>query len=72
MRIILITQNEPFFLAKNIHYLCTILPKGVTIEGVILYEPSPFGKKQSLLQKSIRTLSIFGIQFLHTMRLNFY
>ena len=63
MKIILITQNEPFFLAKNLKHLYKILPKGVTIEGVILYEPSPFGKKQSLLQKSIKTVSIFGINF---------
>ena len=63
MKIILITQNEPFFLAKNIHYLCKILPKEVTIEGVILYEPSPFGKKQSLLHKAIKTISIFGVNF---------
>ena len=63
MKIILITQNEPFFLAKNLHYLCKILPKEVTIAGVILYEPSPFGKNQSLLQKSIKTISIFGIKF---------
>ena len=63
MKIILITQNEPFFLAKNLRYLCKILPKGVTIEGVILYEPSPFGKKESLIQKSIKTISIFGVNF---------
>ena len=63
MKIILITQKEPFFLAKNIDYLCKILPEGVTIEGVILYEPSPFGKKQSLLQKSIKTFYIFGFKF---------
>ena len=63
MNIILITQNEPFFLAKNLRYLYKILPKEVSIEAVILYEPSPFGEKQSLLQKSIRTLSIFGINF---------
>ena len=63
MKIILITQKEPFFLAKNIDYLFKMLPKGVTIEGVILYEPSPFGKKKSFLQKSIKTLSIFGIKF---------
>lgn len=63
MKIVLITQNEPFFLAKNLRYLCKILPNEVTIEGVILYEPSPFGKKESLLQKSKKTLSIFGINF---------
>ena len=63
MKIILITQNEPFFLAKNIHYLYKILPKDVTIEGVILYEPSPYGGKESLIQKSLKTISIFGINF---------
>lgn len=63
MKIIIITQNEPFFLARNIKYLVKKLPKDVNIVGIILYEPSPFGKNQSLVKKGLRTLRLFGLKF---------
>ena len=50
MKIVIITQNEPFYLAKNISYLYKLISKDIEIAGVILYEPSPFGRKESLLR----------------------
>ena len=63
MKIVIITQNEPFYLAKNISYLYKLISKDIEIAGVILYEPSPFGKKESLFRKSLKTLNIFGYKF---------
>ena len=63
MRIILITQDEPFYLAKNIDYLLNILPKEHQVVGAVIANPSPFGKKESFIKKAKKTLSIFGIKF---------
>jgi|TARA_B100001540_G_C15781281_1_gene631155 methionyl-tRNA formyltransferase len=63
MRIIIITQDEPFYLGKNINYLLNILPKEHQVVGAVIANPSPFGKKESFVKKARKTLSIFGIKF---------
>ena len=63
MRIVIITQNEPFYLAKNLSYLIDILPKHSCIIGCVVADVSPFGKKESFFIKAIKTFKIFGFQF---------
>ena len=63
MRIILITQDEPFFLQESIKRLLEHLPKDTEIAGCVVSDVSPFGKKESFLIKAIKTLQIFGIYF---------
>jgi len=63
MRIILITQNEPFYLRKNLEYLIENMPSKFQIVGCVLTSASPFGKKESFLKKSIKTFRIFGFNF---------
>ena len=63
MRIILITQDEPFFLQESIKRLLEHLPKDTDIVGCVVSDVSPFGKKESFLTKAIKTLQIFGIYF---------
>lgn len=63
MRIIIITQNEPFYLAQNLKYLIKILPKNVEIVACVVADVSPFGKKESFLTKAIKTYKIFGFKF---------
>lgn len=63
MKIIIYTQNDPFFLSDNLKYLINNLPKEVEIVGVILNNSSPFGKKDNFFTKSLRTLSVFGLKF---------
>lgn len=63
MRIVLLTQDEPFYLAQNIDYLVNNLPKGAQIVSAVLFDVSPFGKKESFLDKAKKTTSIFGIKF---------
>ena len=62
MRIVIITQNEPFYLAENLNYLIDILPKHSEIVGCVVADVSPFGKKESFLKKARKTYDIFGFQ----------
>jgi methionyl-tRNA formyltransferase len=63
MRIIIITQNEPFYLASNLHYLLKSIPSHSKIVGCVLSDASPFGKKENFLQKVKKTYDTFGIRF---------
>lgn len=63
MRIVIITQNEPFYLAKNLDYLYEILPKHSSIVGCVVNDVSPFGKKESFYEKAVKTYKIFGAGF---------
>lgn len=63
MNIVLITQNEPFYLGRSIEYFLEILPVGCHVSGVVLLSASPFGKKMNALQKGLNTLEIFGLAF---------
>lgn len=63
MRIIIITQNDPFYLAKNLKYLISILPNHSKIVGCVVSDVSPFGKKESFLKKAKKTYDIFGLGF---------
>ena len=63
MNIIIITQNEPFYLAQNISYLIRNLPTHSKIVGCVVNDVSPFGKKESFLLKAKKTYYIFGFKF---------
>tara|TARA_Y100001970_G_C14170225_1_gene823709 strand:- start:922 stop:1683 length:762 start_codon:yes stop_codon:yes gene_type:complete len=63
MRIVVITQDEPFFLADSINFLISNLPKKHKIVGFVVADVSPFGKKESFLTKAMKTFNIFGARF---------
>ena len=63
MKIVLITQNEPFYLAKNLDFLIKNVPNNTKIVGCVLTEASPFGKKETFFQKSFKTFKVFGYHF---------
>lgn len=63
MRIVIITQDEPFYLAKNLRHLMGVLPKHSEIVGCTINAVSPFGKKESFMDKAKKTHSIFGTSF---------
>ncbi len=63
MRIVLITQNEPFYLAKNLKYLNSILSKDSKIIAVIVSNANVYGRKEFFIKKALRTLNIFGLKF---------
>ncbi|MDB4779796.1 formyltransferase family protein [Akkermansiaceae bacterium] len=63
MKILIITQDEPFYLAKNLSYLIKNLPSSVTVVGCIVTDVSPFGKKEGFLAKAKKTFEVFGCMF---------
>lgn len=63
MNIVILTQDEPFYLAKNISYLIKKLPDKVNITACVLFEVSPFGKRESFLEKAKKTHEVFGTKF---------
>lgn len=63
MKVVLITQKDPFFLGKNIQYLLKKLSKEISVEACILFEVSPFGKNESFIKKIKKTWTIFGPAF---------
>lgn len=63
MKILIITQDDPFYLAENIEYLINNFPSHSQIVGCCLLDVSPFGKKESFFQKALRTFRIFGAGF---------
>ena len=63
MKILIITQNEPFYLKDNLSYLLNQLQNNIEIVGCVVTSASPFGKKESFIKKSLKTLRIFGLRF---------
>jgi len=63
MRIVIITQNEPFYLTKSLRYLLDILPEDSEVVGCVVADVSPFGKKESFFTKAKKTYDIFGLKF---------
>jgi len=63
MKIILVTPNEPFYLAENLKYFIEILNKKHNIVACVLQSPTPFGKRKSSFQKVKETYKIFGFKF---------
>lgn len=63
MRIVVITQDEPFYLTQSLNYLINILPKHSEIVGCVVNDVSPFGKKESFFKKAQKTYNVFGLGF---------
>ena len=63
MRVIIITQNEPFFLSDNLAYLFKNVKSDHKILGCVVAKASPFGKQESSLRKVLKTKNIFGLEF---------
>lgn len=63
MRITILTQSDPFYLAENINYLLSNLPAHSQVVSTVVFDVSPFGKKESFIQKAKRTAKIFGLGF---------
>lgn len=63
MKIILLTQDDPFYLAQNIDFLIKNLPKHSTIVATVVFDVSPFGKRETFSDKMKKTYNIFGLGF---------
>jgi len=71
MRIVLITQDDPFYLPDNLDYLLQHLPEGTEVAGCVVSKVSPFGKKESFVAKARRTFDVFGAGFFFRYSLQF-
>ena len=65
MKIILFTQEDPFYLFESTKDLIQKIKKDGkhTLVHAIITSPSPFGRSETFLQKSIKTFRIFGLRF---------
>jgi len=63
MRIVLITQDDPFYLPENLDFFLDNLPEETEVVGCVVTKVSPFGKKESFLDKARRAYNIFGARF---------
>lgn len=63
MNIVIITQDEPFYLVDNLEYLIKNLPEHSKIVACVVNDVSPFGKKETFLKKAKKTYDIFGLSF---------
>ena len=64
MRLVFLTQEDPFYLPKIYQYL---LPKlkadGHEVVASVLFDVAPFGKKESKVKQLIDTYRVFGLGF---------
>ena len=64
MRLVFLTQKDPFYLPKIYQYL---LPKlkddGHEVVASVLFDVAPFGKKESKVKQLIDTYKVFGFGF---------
>ncbi|WP_229201673.1 methionyl-tRNA formyltransferase [Arsenicibacter rosenii] len=63
MRLVFLTQDDPFYLARNIDYLVKHLPPYAEVVATVVFDVSPFGKRESFTDKMKKTLDIFGLPF---------
>ena len=61
--ILIITQDEPFFLYESLGYFFKNLDTSRYYCVCCTLPASPFGKSESTLRKAQRTLQIFGLKF---------
>lgn len=71
MKLLIITQNDPFFLARNLEYLIDNQPSATELTGCIVFDVSPFGKRESFIKKIKKTYSVFGFSFVVNYGLRF-
>ncbi|GAB3947965.1 hypothetical protein GCM10028805_21200 [Spirosoma harenae] len=63
MRLVFLTQDDPFYLARNIDYLLKNLPPYAEVVATVVFDVSPFGKRESFSEKMKKTYDIFGLPF---------
>jgi methionyl-tRNA formyltransferase len=71
MRIVILTQDDPFFLPKALDKLQKEMPAGVDLIATVLFEVSPFGKRESFFAKMKKTWDVFGFEFFLFFSLKF-
>jgi methionyl-tRNA formyltransferase len=63
LNILILTQDDPFYLAQQLNYLFYRIPEEAKVVGCVVFDVSPFGKRESIIRKALKTRSIFGNLF---------
>jgi len=63
MRIVILTQDDPFYLAENLDYLIPRIPPHSQVAACVVFQVSPFGKQGTILDKARLTYDVFGLRF---------
>lgn len=63
LRVVFLTQNDVFYLPEAFRYLLDKFPAHSKIVGAVVFSVSPFGKRESFVDKMLRTFRIFGAGF---------
>ncbi len=63
MRIVILTQNAPFFIAESLNFLIENLPGHSEIVGCVIMTIKPFLKKKSFLENAKDTYNNYGFKF---------
>lgn len=63
MRVIFLTQEDPFYLAETFRRILDHVPPDVEVVAAVVLGGSPFGEKLSFLAKVRRTYEVFGPRF---------
>ena len=63
MKIVIVTQDDPFYLGQHFDSLFSLKPPWLEIKGVILLDVSPIGKVGSIRSRVGRIWSVFGAKF---------
>lgn len=72
MKIIFLTQDDPFYLPTIYKYLIPKLKNnGIEIISTILFDVSPFGVKKSKISQLFDTYNTFGLKFTFHYSLNY-
>jgi len=64
MKVALLTQDDPFYLAESVSGFVELSKKnGHELVTAIVSDASPFGKRENFIDKATKTLRIFGLKF---------
>jgi len=63
MRVVLITQNDVFYLPAALEYLLDRMPEHSQVVGAVVLPASPFGRRQGFVGKMLQTWRGFGPRF---------
>ncbi|MEO5640433.1 MAG: formyltransferase family protein [Sphingomicrobium sp.] len=60
---VLLTQDEPLFLAPSIEQLLIEFPSGCEMVACVVFDPSPIARKMGLLGRAKQLFKVFGTGF---------
>lgn len=63
MKITVITQEDPFYLPREMEYLLSRIQPPLKVVSCVVLDVSPFGGSESLPAKALRTSRVFGMRF---------